>query len=505
MAAMRSFFHRLRWQLAATFVVASVVTAFLLSSLLALIALLVFFCTPLLPMAMQEETVVRVAPRVALFWEEPAALHQYLTDLSGSLTTKKQGMGFASAPPPFYSFSIGLNPERGHRFRVLVRDTRRNVRAVMAIGERPDTPLLPAEETLCEYALSGSTDWEKLSGRLEDGTAVAAAPVKNAVGEVLGTVAVRLYVPFRLSAILGDFAGHTGQILLFTFVVTGIPAVGGGVLAARAFTRRLQPIREAVDQWGQGDFRVSAPEGKGDELGQFACQLNTMRQGLSETLQLRRDLAAIEERQRLARDLHDTVKQEVFALCMHLSALQSAPMPDEMREKIAHTERIALRAQQELNTVIAELSPFPVPQNQPAPRTLLRDLRELVDTWAAQSGIVAEFFMPEEAPGISGTDSQHLLRIAREALANIERHSDATRVTVSLNRTGRFWQLTITDNGKGITPATSTMPTSTMSSGRGLSHMQERAQALSEGAFEWRNQEQGGLQIRVTFTDRKRG
>src|SRR5205085_12208476 len=106
-------------------------------------------------------------------------------------------------------------------------------------------------------------------------------------------------------------------------IVTVIAAIAGlvfGYLTARAITRRLKGLSVAVDEWGGGNFSALANDASEDELGQVSRQLNRMAEQLQNLLSARQKLATLEERNRLARDLHDSVKQQLFAISMQIGA-----------------------------------------------------------------------------------------------------------------------------------------------------------------------------------------
>jgi len=179
-------------------------------------------------------------------------------------------------------------------------------------------------------------------------------------------------------------------------------------------------------------------------------------------------LAVLEERQRLARDLHDAVSQTLFSAAVIAEALPRlwARQPERAAQQLHELYRLTRGAQAEMRTLLLELRPT----------TLLEaNLPELLgQLTAAVKGrtrmkVALEVDGDLEVPGDVQTAYYY---IAQEALNNIVKHSRATRVNVRVVGTGEAVTLSISDNGRGFetaeTPATSL----------GLGIMRERAGAI---------------------------
>jgi signal transduction histidine kinase len=268
---------------------------------------------------------------------------------------------------------------------------------------------------------------------------------------------------------------HTGELLLSALVFLVFGAIAGaifGLVTARGFTRRFARVATVVDRWSQGDFSLLALDRSDDELGQLARQLNRMAEQLQHLLQTRQKLATLEERNRLARELHDSVKQQVFAVSLQVSTAKGlmAHDADEARAHLGEAERLVRQAQLELTSLIRELRPAALEH-----QGLLPALREFAAQWSRQSGIAVDIQTEGEAEHEDDPPllvEETLFRIAQEALANVGRHSQATNVTVRVVRERAGATLTVADNGQGFDPATTT------GQGVGLLSMRERAQAL---------------------------
>lgn len=188
---------------------------------------------------------------------------------------------------------------------------------------------------------------------------------------------------------------------------------------------------------------------------------------LKETQQKLQELAVVEERNRLARDLHDSVKQQVFAISMQLSAARTAlSQTDKSYQSVVEAERLAQQAGAELTTLINALRPPGLES-----KTLANAIREHVDIWSRQNKVEAELKMD---PGVfvNLQAEQALFRVLQEALANVARHSQADGVIVGLRSEADAVILTIEDNGVGF-------DAKRISKGIGLDSMQERLIAVN--------------------------
>ena len=236
---------------------------------------------------------------------------------------------------------------------------------------------------MVDLALSGEDNYRRLYAVTEQKKLLVAAPVEAEDGKVLGVMVftgtlIRLERSFgQVPALLG------GSLLLFT-CAAGMVGTVFGLITARGLTRRLRTVTQAADAWSRGDFSVTIADRSNDELGQMARHLNRMSQQLENLLQTRQEFATLEERNRLARDLHDSVKQQVFATAMQVGAARELlpDNPSSAGDRLADAEQLARQAQQELNTLIRELRPA-VLEN----KGLVKALREYLADWTKQTGV----------------------------------------------------------------------------------------------------------------------
>ncbi|MEW6649110.1 MAG: sensor histidine kinase [Chloroflexota bacterium] len=258
------------------------------------------------------------------------------------------------------------------------------------------------------------------------------------------------------------------QVAIPVLLVLVIPAllVGSlfGFLTARWLESRLNHLRETTDAWSDGNFKLRIHDPAQDEIARFGRQLNQMASELETLLVTRQELAALEERNQLARDLHDSVKQNLAAAILQIGAAQALleARPQSSRQALLQAEELAVQAQQELTNVILELRPAALHE-----KNLAGALEDYLEQWQQQNRLVVEFTHSDSLT-LSFNQELTLFRIAQEALANIVRHSTATRVEIALQRSSDWVELVVADNGRGFDPA------QISSTGFGLKSMRDR-------------------------------
>jgi signal transduction histidine kinase len=181
------------------------------------------------------------------------------------------------------------------------------------------------------------------------------------------------------------------------------------------------------------------------------------------------ELATVEERGRVARELHDSVSQRLFSMVFEARAAALAAADDGSREAIRGLERSASEALKEMSALVHALRP----------KSLERDgleaaLRDLVDALQRAHGAAIEIRVQGPEAPLAPSVELALLRIAQEALNNALRHAPGARVHVCLEQEPREVRLTVRDHGPGFDPAALSRTTRTM----GLATMRERAAAV---------------------------
>ena len=347
--------------------------------------------------------------------------------------------------------------------------------------------LPPSQTSLINAALSGETDVKRLSARESDGALIAAAPIFDGKRQVVGALLIRIYAPIDWGAHWSRFASGLTHPLLTMIIMASIGGIGFGLITTHYLVAPLKIINTAADAWSRGEFSTIAGDSATDELGQLARRLNLVAKDLQGLIALRQELATMEERNRLARDLHDTVKQQVFAMAMQIGAAQrmlngvNGTSP-EINKRLMEAEGLARQAQYELVAIINELQPI-----DRAGKDFEQALRESVADWSRQSGVAAEVNC-KRLSALPRPVEQTFFRVVQEALANVARHSHATRAVIQVSADQEDATLSITDNGVGFDPGGT-------SGGMGLRNMRERAEALPGGWFELEIAETKGVRV----------
>jgi signal transduction histidine kinase len=189
------------------------------------------------------------------------------------------------------------------------------------------------------------------------------------------------------------------------------------------------------------------------------------------TLRLER-LAVAKERNRLARDLHDSVTQTLFSMTLAgQSALLLQHEPSKLDAQLERLRELGESALAEMKVLVSELRPDSLGSTD-----LVESLRREGER-RAQDGIAVSLHVDEEkapggAPALSAAEQSMLLRVAQEALNNIVKHSGSKQAVVILSMRDRP-SLEIRDEGKGFD-----LQQAERGPGLGLGGMQERATEL---------------------------
>ena len=163
---------------------------------------------------------------------------------------------------------------------------------------------------------------------------------------------------------------------------------------------------------------------------------------------LRRKLlqAQEDERRRIARELHDQMGQNLTALNVGLKSLLDGNQPSEVHSQVQQLQTLAMQTARDLHRVAVELRPAALDD-----LGLVKAIRALIETWSTRCRIDVDVEAGQyEAAGISEEIETTLYRIIQEALNNVAKHSEATRVAVVLRRTADHVQAIIEDDGRGF-------------------------------------------------------
>nr|WP_314543061.1 histidine kinase [uncultured Massilia sp.] len=321
-----------------------------------------------------------------------------------------------------------------------------------------------------------------------------AQPVKRNYQVLLGAGGDRLALRLRLHGPLSALAHSPTSAWTVGFSLIVVLNLACAATLVPLLVRRIRRAQRAARAWTQGDTRVRIADTVNDEFGDLTRSFNRLADSFAEVIRVKQHLAAADERNRLARELHDTAKQRAFALSLQLTALKSKAAQDpERRERIVATSVTLVRQlQSDLAGVIQRLSGSTLAEAG-VRAVLAEEVPALLDGssvgWTVDIADEVDAAL-REVPEIS----QQVLLIAIEAVANAREHARARRVAISLARAPAGFTLEVTDDGEGFdvhNPARV---------GMGLVNMRARARALPHGAFSIASAPASGTRVSVAFS-----
>ncbi len=212
-------------------------------------------------------------------------------------------------------------------------------------------------------------------------------------------------------------------------------------------------------------------------------------------------LAIAEERERIAREMHDSLAQVLGYVITKASAarelLGQAGRAGDAEQHLRQLEQAARDAYADVREGILGLRTGLDPS-----QTLLEALRRYLERWREQSGIAVDLVVEppgDELTGLSPIAELQLLRIVQEALTNVRKHAGATHVAVQIRKTDDAVTVTVTDNGTGFDPEAHDR---TGYPRFGLATMRERAEAVG-GRLAIRSQPGQGATVQVEIPLRR--
>jgi two-component system, NarL family, sensor kinase len=187
-------------------------------------------------------------------------------------------------------------------------------------------------------------------------------------------------------------------------------------------------------------------------------------------------IALVEERNRLAREVHDTLAQELAGIALQLEAADALldPAPERARLRIRQALARTRESLEEARRSVLDLRAGPLERQPLAPA-----LEELARRLAEESGLAVTTDIAPDIEPPPARSAEALYRIAQEALANVRRHAQARSAHLSLRREAEQLVLTVSDDGQGIEAGARAEP----GGGFGLVGMRERAH-LAGGSLE---------------------
>jgi NarL family two-component system sensor histidine kinase LiaS len=275
--------------------------------------------------------------------------------------------------------------------------------------------------------------------------------------------------------------------LLFSVITAAFVGIVFGYVLGNLQKKRLNTLWEAAMNLERGFLSYRVPDLGEDELGEIGWQFNRLAARWEEQVaslqrlsnhnaelgEQLKQAAIVEERQRLARELHDAVSQHLFAIAMTTAAIKRLleKAPERAAQQIELVEEMAAGAQAEMRALLLHLRPATL-QN----KSLREAICELLEELVQKNSLEISWEIEENLHLPSGIED-HLFRILQEALSNTLRHSRAERIVVKLFTLHGQVRLRVADDGIGFDPDGEKMTS------YGLQSIRERVTELG-GALE---------------------
>ncbi|KIL36257.1 histidine kinase [Cohnella kolymensis] len=275
------------------------------------------------------------------------------------------------------------------------------------------------------------------------------------------------------------------SVISFALSAIGVLIVAGaafGFIRSYPIRHRLGLLQDTMSLLEKGNPSPPLPDLGTDEIGRLAEQFGKLGRKWEEQVASLQRLsshnaelatkarmsAVVEERQRLARELHDAVSQQLFAISMTATAVGRTLDTDfeRARRQVELIEEMAAVAQSEMRALLLHLRPVHLEGKR-----LADAIPELVEEMKAKVPVAIALDMDEDLPLNKGMEN-HLFRIVQEALSNVLRHSRATKMDIVLQRRGETVRLGIRDNGVGFDTHTKKQAS------YGMVNMEERVNEL---------------------------
>jgi NarL family two-component system sensor histidine kinase LiaS len=342
----------------------------------------------------------------------------------------------------------------------------------ISLGQAFDPGVYQGLEAPFNAAMEGQTDTKQLYSIFgDDKRLLLALPIFDETEGNRNLVAGVIVVILESFPTQEDIPAHilniAGRSLIIFLLGVGIMGAIFGYIFANRLDMRFNRISTITDLWSSGDFSKYIEDTLGDEITQFTQHLNNMAKQLQNLLLRRQEMAISEERNRLARDLHDSAKQQALAASFELGTALTLYDRDseEAKKHLVEADALVDSVRKELTNLVDELRPQSIEGQE-----FSEVLKEYGAEWSQRSGIELKTNV-EEGEELSLETREILFRIAQEALANVARHSSASSTELSLDYGAKTVTLVINDNGRGF-------DTSLAHRGIGLRSMQERAEVI---------------------------
>ncbi len=276
-------------------------------------------------------------------------------------------------------------------------------------------------------------------------------------------------------------------------VIAGSTLLVIGVIFTWLYTRTLvRPVLQlTAASWriAEGNLDVPITVHSSDELGLLAQALDQMRLGLKESLSQKEELAIVEERTRLSREMHDSLGQVLGYLGLkadEIGILLTTGRTEQAIKRIKKVRKVIRNASDDVRHLILALR---TPASPEVGLSLV--LQDYLESFQQQTDIKISMDIQDgKATRFSAKVALQLMRVIQEALNNVRKHADASQVAVSFRIVSDEALISIADEGIGFDPS------AIYNSGRhfGIQMMKERISDLG-GSLEIDSQPGKGTRV----------
>ena len=179
-----------------------------------------------------------------------------------------------------------------------------------------------------------------------------------------------------------------------------------------------------------------------------------------------REAGRLNERQRLARDIHDTLAQHFTSIIMHLAAAKHSNF-GTVQTQVQQAEEAAREGLDEIRRIVWDMQPEQIEK-----ASLIEAVEELAARWSAENSVQVKMNVTGTPRSLTSSAETALLRILLEAIHNINKHAQAKKVNITFSYMEDLFVMDIADDGLGFEP-------SKIKNGFGMKTMRDRAEELS--------------------------
>ncbi len=266
--------------------------------------------------------------------------------------------------------------------------------------------------------------------------------------------------------------------IIFMSLILSILLLGLVEIFSSKITAPIRKLKHETDKLSKGEIGSIVSAGSNDEIGDLIIAFNKM------VIQLKEQSEKIEnerilrtksmidgqeiERQRLSRELHDSLGQSILALKLKFE--QIAEVSETNKTKIiVETQKVFSTILNEIRNISNDLMPAVLSEFG-----LILALKKISREFGKNTGIETEFESNIESEAFDKKIEVYIYRIVQEAFSNIQKHSKATKVELTLLKKETHFEIIIQDNGIGFL-----QNEKIYLQGNGLSNMKERINLLS--------------------------